>query len=102
MSNRIVPELSREWRAKVTFPKSSVPRFLGFIEDRIDQLDALNPQDARELVSLLRCRERLKVTGTSADLSDNGTCIEILRESAHALQNPSLIQEAHGPSMDVV
>ena len=72
----------------MTFPKSVVPRFLDFIEERIDHLDALNPQDERELVSLVRCRERLKIMRTSSDASDSGICIEILRESAYALQNP--------------
>jgi hypothetical protein len=86
----------------MSFPKRSVPRFLDFIEKRIDQLDVFNAQDARELVSLLRCRERLKVMGTAPDTFDDGVCIEILRESASALHDPGLIRETAGPSFDVV
>jgi hypothetical protein len=43
---------------------------LDLIEDRINQLDPLTPQDERDLEALIRCREEMKVTARVVSESD--------------------------------
>ena len=46
--------------------KYSCHLVLDLIEDRINQLDPLVPQDARDLEALIRCREEMKVSAHAA------------------------------------
>ncbi|HTS93221.1 MAG TPA: hypothetical protein VMG55_14525 [Stellaceae bacterium] len=45
---------------------------LDLIEDRINQLDPLTPQDEQDLEALIRCREEMKVTARVVSESDDG------------------------------
>ena len=50
--------------------KYSLGLVLDLIEDRINQLDPLTPQDERDLEALVRCREEMKVTARIGAKSD--------------------------------
>ena len=82
--------------------QSSFASLLKLLDHKIDQMDAFDPRDAKDLDTLLHCRERVKVAARTADANDRGSYIEVLQAGACALGDSSLIRELLEPSLDVV
>jgi len=82
--------------------QSSFASLLELLDRKIGQMDAFDPRDAKDLDTLLHCRERVKVAARTADANDRGSYIEVLHAGAYALGDSSLIRELLEPSLDVV
>ena len=82
--------------------KCSVALVLDLIEDRINQLDALLPSDADDLQILLRCREELKVTALTADLSDRGAPTKTAWHSDRMARHQISVPTAPAIALDVI
>jgi len=66
---------------------------LDLIEDRINQLDPLTPQDEQDLEALIRCREEMKVTARVVSESDEeygGASLRDMTRRETAAMSPSL------------
>jgi hypothetical protein len=82
--------------------QSSFASLLELLDRKIGQMDAFDPRDAKDLDTLLHCRERVKVAARTADASDRDSYVEVLKAGAYALADSSLIPELLAASLDVV